>query len=477
MSYSGSTCSENQRAVIGKLMQRAERQPALLAMLDEAGYKGNFISDHRLAAILKEIRKNPGRADLIFLGNKFNEKYGATFLSGLLEGISAGDGQFLTWAKNAKIEFLQDQGNKLAVRYAADPQNPALWKLARPILEGLDELEHGKAEARPVLVKMEDVEPEGLQWLWWNRFPMGKLSLVVGDPATGKSFFALFMAARVSRGDAWPDIDQPAPELARSVIILSAEDDIADTIRPRLDAAGADLSKIFIMKGISRSGKKEIDPFDVKNIDTLTEALRSIKDQRLIILDPITEYQGDIDGNATLAVRRSLQPLRRFAAENKIAVIAISHLNKTTAMRAIYRTTGSTAYTAAARAVWAISKDKDDPERRILAPLKCNLSINPTSLAFRIVEGATEFERDPIDVSADDILSDEDAGDRTLAQDAQEWLRDLLADGPIEVAQILKSGRDNGFSEKTIRRARACMKIAKRKQGFGTDGKWFWGLK
>lgn len=443
---------------------------------NESGLSESFFTSKKDRLIYRAAKSMNGDFDLTLLSEKLNGKVDSVYLSHLFDGVPRASAKHLPdyiakiEAKRLGPKILQQLQDFQKTGHVDLEKSEALLKK----LEYLKKNSYGGET--PVFVSLADVEPRPIEWLWFNRFPLGKLSLIVGDPGLGKSFFSIYLAARVSQGECWPDIG--APTIPGSVIMLSAEDDLADTIRVRLDAAGADLSKIIALKGIKRHGKKEIDPFNVKNCEVLKKTADSFTDVRVIIIDPITSFMGDIEGNSNLAVRGSLAPLIEFAADRNIAVIAVSHLNKNTAVRAIYRTMGSLAFTAAARSVWAISKDKDDQteERRIFTPLKSNLSIKPTSLAFRIKEGALEFEPDPIDIQVDDLLSQNETEDRTLVKDAEEWLKDMLSDGPVEVAQILKSGKENGFSERTVRRARNRLNISKQKFGYGAAGRWTWSL-
>lgn len=244
---------------------------------------------------------------------------------------------------------------------------------------------------QPVLTTLGSVEPSPVEWLWFNRIPLGKLTLLVGDPGQGKSFLSIYMAAQVTQGNSWPDIGNP--NLKGSVIMITAEDGIADTVRIRADAAGADVQKIIILEGV-KTEKGEFDFFNLINyLPALEKAIQETKDVRLVTIDPITSYLGTIDSHKNSAVRATLLPLAQLAENYKVAVVAISHLNKNTALQAIYRTMGSLAFIAAARAVWAVSRDEADESksRRFLTPVKTNLSINPTSLAFSIVDTRVIF--------------------------------------------------------------------------------------
>lgn len=340
-------------------------------------------------------------------------------------------------------------------------------------------------EGSPVLIRLADVEPESVAWLWPGRFALGKLTLIAGDPGLGKSFLTLDMAARVSTGAGWPDHPHERAEPG-GVVLLSAEDGIADTIRPRLDAAGADVSRIVALEAVRATGadgKETIRGFDMtRDLPALEDAIRSVANCQLAIIDPITAYLGGVDSHKNAEIRGLLAPLGDLAARHRVAVVAVTHLNKSGTGPAIYRAMGSLAFAAAARAAWGVAKDKDDPRRRLLLPIKNNIAPDTGGLAYAIepvgVGGcpAVAWEPDPVNESADDALSNGrgEGEARTERDDAADWLTDLLADGPRLYRDIERESREAGHAIGTLRRAKAALGVVSRKPAFG--GPWEWSL-
>jgi len=328
----------------------------------------------------------------------------------------------------------------------------------------------------PILINLDSIEPISVEWLWHNRIPLGKLSLIVGDPGLGKSFLMISIASHVTTGKCWPDIGDPVPK--GSVIILTAEDGLADTVRIRADAAGADVKKIKILEGIiNKDGEEDFFNF-LEHLPDLEQAIKKTEDIRLVCIDPITAYLGNVDSNKNSEVRRILAPLASLAEKYKIAIIGISHLNKNTVLRAIYRTMGSLGFVAAARAVWAICMDKNDESwnRRFFMPLKTNLSINPISLAFSIVENKVVFEENPVYVNVEDTLSEERSEETSELNRAISWLKEALEDGPVASKDIYKMAKENGISKATLRRGQEKLKVKPNKEGSAKDKKWYWKL-
>lgn len=344
--------------------------------------------------------------------------------------------------------------------------------------------------SRPTAVvrRMSDVESQPLAWLWPGRIPLGKLTLLAGDPGLGKSFLTCDIAARISTGAGWPD--GAAGGEVGSVIMLNCEDDAADTIRPRLDAAGADLSRVFVLDGIDEAasdhGTAKRRAFSLeRDIPTLETMLQQHSDCRLIVIDPISGYCGRTDSHRNTEVRGLLAPLAELAARHRAAVVAVTHLSKGDGGKAAYRAIGSVAFVAAARAAWAVAKDPHDETRRLLLPIKMNLGRIPTGLAFQVEsnlhgEGVLRWDAEPVLMNADELLRQETerepAGNRTERDDAKDWLTDVLSAGAVAANEVKESAKSNGITAATLRRAREELGIVTKRDGFGPGSRMLWML-
>lgn len=332
-----------------------------------------------------------------------------------------------------------------------------------------------------------DYPSEEVRWLWPGRIPLGKLTLLAGDPGNGKSLLALDIAARVTRGADWPDAEliesraansrpslwELGSKLPGSVLILSAEDDLGDTIRPRLDAAGADLSRVFILPSVT----------DLRNdFAEIRAAIDRAPCCNLIIIDPIYAFVGPGDSNFHTVVRRVVQPLVKLAAARGIAVLGITHLRKNEGA-AIQRAMGSMGYVAAARAVWTVCKDGKMPGRNLFLPLKNNFAAETSGLGFTIESSDCDtprisWQQESIATSAADaqIRPEKiDAHEAAEIDMACEWLKQELADGPKEAFIIFGDGvMGGGFTQRTLRRALHRIGGQTAKTGY-IDG-WKWSL-
>lgn len=325
------------------------------------------------------------------------------------------------------------------------------------------------ARRRLQTVRLADVAPRSVAWLWAGRIPRGKLTLVIGDPGTGKSSLTLDLIARITTGRPWPD-GGPAPR--GNALILSAEDGIADTIRPRIDRMGGDPGRISVVDETARG-------FDLGNDLGDLEAEIVAQDVSVVSIDPLSAYLGKVDSFKDSEVRRLLAPLAAMAERTGVAIIGVFHLAKDTQRRAIYRALGSIAFAAAARAVFAVAIDPENDGRRLFMPVKLNLAKQPPTLAFRLDDGALMWEADAIEgLNVDVVLGEGAAGESGAQDDAAEFLRAFLAEREHPAGDVLRTARTQGISERTLRRAGKRLGVLRRHEGQpGTAGRWLWSLR
>lgn len=305
---------------------------------------------------------------------------------------------------------------------------------------------------------MSDVAECEVGWFWPGRFPLGKVSMLVGDPGLGKSFLTVDMAARITRGTAWPD---GQPNQLGSVIMLSAEDDVADTIKPRLLAAGGDPSKVRFVRAVKQGGGEK--GFDLQaDLDKLGDVLNTTSNPRLVVIDPISAYMGDVDSHNNAEVRFLLGRIADLAARHKCGFLLVSHMNKGGGKKSVYRTVGSLAFTAAARAVWLLVAAHGSENRRYLLKSKMNIACPNGGLAFSIVDGKLQWEEGAIAMDADQGLAmdSELTEDVTGSQDAVTILTQILAGkGWIPMKEVYAQAEEAGISSSSIRKVRQVMGV------------------
>lgn len=333
--------------------------------------------------------------------------------------------------------------------------------------------------------RLSEVKAEPIKWLWKNRIARGKITILAGDPGLGKSQLTACMAGVVTNGGAWPVDNEPCPK--GNVVFLSAEDDASDTIRPRLEAVGADLNKVFLINAVKNydpeheNSERSFDlKRDIKNLETF---LREIGGTVLLIIDPISAYLGGTDSHKNADIRALLAPLSDLAAKHKIAVIGVTHLNKSQSRQALQRVTGSLAFVAAARGAFVVAKDQNEPDRRLLLPIKNNIGDDRTGFGFSIesvtLSGGIStskivFEPDLVMESADDVLNfGNNLQDRGALGEAKEFLQHVCIIG-CTAQQVKEQAEEAGISYATLKRAKKELGI-KSKKG-GQNGSWMWRL-
>ena len=322
-------------------------------------------------------------------------------------------------------------------------------------------------------VRLSDVKAESVRWLWPGRILLGKLNILDGDPGLGKTCITLDIAARVSAYKPMPDGNRGNLDGPAGVLLLMTEDDLADTIRPRLDAAGADVTRIAAFNSRSFGRIPTI-----ADLLWLREQIAAVE-AKLVIIDPlVTHLPSRVDAHKDQDVRSALAPLAALAADTGTAILMVRHLNKGSGSNALYRGGGSIGILGIARSGMLVAKDPEDDERRILAMTKHNLAAHVSALAYRIVAHEdTDIPRiqweGPEDLQANELLDTESKSTGREFDRAVEFLTRLLASGPIPATEVQGRAKAEEISNSTLRRARGKLGLRVRKDGTC----WMWELK
>jgi len=337
------------------------------------------------------------------------------------------------------------------------------------------------------LICATDIEPEPIQWIWNDWLALGKFHLLAGAPGTGKTTLALSLAAIITVGGQWPDGSSCEPG---NILIWSGEDDFKDTLLPRLLAHGVDRRRIYFVTDVFEHNKpRAFDP--AKDMQKLYEKAVGISDVRLIIIDPIVNVvSGDSHKNGE--VRRDLQPLIELGDKLKSVILGISHFNKNTIGRdPLERVTGSIAFGALARVVLATAKitDPAGEQKRLLVRAKSNNGPDSGGYYYQIEQISLENYSsvlsskivwgNPVEGNARELLSDvneEPSTDRSTLSEAIHFLKVLLKEGPVTKKEVSEKGREAGFKDITLRRAKAFLRVEAIHEGYGKGSVWKWAL-
>jgi RecA-family ATPase len=328
------------------------------------------------------------------------------------------------------------------------------------------------------LVLVADVDREQVRWLWEGRIPLGKLVTLDGDPGVGKSTLTLTIAAKVSTGSPFPDGARPE---VGDVILLSAEDDIGDTIRPRLEAAGADLDRCWVLPDVRPEGEPPRPPELPADLFLLEDLIKS-KGAALVVIDPLMAFlAGQVDSHRDQDVRRVLASMAYMAARTSAALVVVRHMNKGTGS-ALYRGSGSIGIVGAARAGLLVAPDPDDEDRRVLAMTKSNLAKKSDALAYRLVNdelyGVARVAWDGTSkhTAADLVRQRVDEDEAPALAEAVRVLKEILADGPLAAGNVKRMAATAGVAERTLQRARHALGVTARRQGFGPGAYYVWAM-
>jgi putative DNA primase/helicase len=321
-------------------------------------------------------------------------------------------------------------------------------------------------------------ERRRIDWLWRPFIPFGFITTIAGDGEVGKSTAIYDLLARITTGDPMPQIEnEPKQVHARgSIVILCKEDDPGMIIRPRLEAAGADMRRVHMIV-VQRSRNR--DDFELlgrldNTIGDVEGIICDLGDVRALLIDPITDFAGDISLYKEDQVRRLLGPIGRMAAKYNFAVINILHLIKDTKKKPRQRILGSVGLVNISRSVLMIGKSQYT-KRRFLMMEKRNLWAEAKSVAFTIedFEGqpVVDWESEYESVDLEEVLAGTSTH-ITKQQEASRYLRKWLAEEAVASTEIMTLAEDVGISFATFKAAKREAGVKAKKR----DGVWWWEL-
>jgi hypothetical protein len=313
---------------------------------------------------------------------------------------------------------------------------------------------------------LADIAPQAVSFLWKPYLPLGKLTLLEGDPGQGKSWLAAAIAAAGSRGRGLPGLDVFPPF---RTLFLTAEDGLPDTLRPRLESLGADCGAVFACD--------QPLALDLESgLGTLTQALATFA-PRLVVVDPLVAFLGRAtDIYRANEVRSVLAPLVKLVEQHGCALLAVRHLNKAKLGRTLYAGQGSIDFTAAARSVLLAGSAAEDADAHALIHIKSNLAPHGPALAYHLLPAF--LWQGPSRLTANDLLAAAAPADEASAEDdARTFLRSTLAGpDPLPARLVLNAARDAGISQRTLKRAKRKEGVRTTRRGFGAGSTWLWSL-
>ena len=309
------------------------------------------------------------------------------------------------------------------------------------------------------LIRMDDVQETETQWLWYPYIPFGKITIMQGDPGEGKTTLVLHLAAALTQGKRLGSDTERAPI---TVIYQTAEDGLADTVKPRLIAANADCSRVLVID--------ETEQCVSMTDDRLEKAIERTN-AKLVILDPLQAYLGaGVDMHRANEVRPIMAHLGMIAEKFGCAVVLIGHMNKATGQKASYRGLGSIDFAAAARSVLIVARDRENPQIRVMIHVKSSLAPEGKPVAFELDSQNGFRYLGEYDIDPNELLSG--TGGKKKSKLAEELLLAELESGAKAQKEILAKAEECGISKRTMAAAKKALGVQSEKC---TDG-WYWSL-
>ena len=315
------------------------------------------------------------------------------------------------------------------------------------------------------LIHMEDVVSKEVEWLWYPYIPYGKITIIEGDPGEGKTTLVLKLAAALSRGLPLPCDDDKEYEPIH-IIYQTAEDGIEDTIKPRLEKAGADCSMIRVIDETD----KELSMTD----DRLEQAIIETK-ARLIILDPIQAYIGaTVDMHRANETRPVLKHLGIIAEKHNCAIILIGHMNKASGSKSTYRGLGSIDIQATARSVLLVARLRDKPNIRIMAHDKSSLAPAGDAIGFEMTEDNGMVCIGPYDITIDELLSGNEGRGKKKLDIAENFIKEYFGSNKVIPSnEIMMEAAKRSIKRNTLLSAKKKLGITSDKEK-AEDGTIYW---
>lgn len=320
-------------------------------------------------------------------------------------------------------------------------------------------MEEQKIELK--LIKMSEVQSQEIEWLWYPFIPYGKLTIIQGDPGDGKTTLVLNIAAKLSKGEELEEnmaVTEPI-----NIIYQTAEDGLADTVKPRLEIAGADCERIMVIDESDKS---------LSMVDERLEEAIVKTGARLLILDPIQAYLGGgMDMNRANEARDMTKKLGALAEKTKCAIILIGHMNKAAGNKAAYRGMGSIDFFAVARSVLLVGRVEGEANIRAVVQIKNNLAAFGHAKAFELSESGFQWLGN-YDITVDEVLGGI-APKANKFEQAKQLLRELAeTQNAIQSNEVFELANEHGISKRTMENAKKELGIRAKK----INNTWYWEL-
>jgi hypothetical protein len=373
--------------------------------------------------------------------------------------------------ENISVEYIKE------LKQANTTQQPLDEKRSKELLQQLTAAINGGSKID--LVPISEIETLKVEWLWYPYIPLGKITIMEGNPAAGKTFVTAAISAHITNGDPFFTEGHTNKKEAGCVVFTSGEDGYGDTIKPRFEqVAKGDATRFFVWRGVE--GKEGgISLSDLSSIENVMQKSKC----KLMIFDPIQAFIGSkVDINRVNEIRPIMAGLARLAEKHGVAIVLIGHLNKTQKANTAYRGIGSIDLRAAARSVLLVGCDPNDKEQRVIIQTKNSLAPEGKPIGYTLVDhdggisfgGTTEFQWTGYStLTAEEILAPPEEPSRI--DEAEEFLREQLSSGGKDSSVIKQAAKALDISYATLKRAKTRLKV-KATLVNEKSNRWNWSL-
>lgn len=469
-----------EQALLGSMLLDAGVADSVIARITEDAF---YSEPHRMVfKAIQAVRVQGGAVDIVTIMEALRQAGtlelvgGATYISVLgnsVPNVEHWEDHLKIVQEKATFRALKAEALRLQELADAGDIHKALEAIERAQAEAAAMIEGGRDRAR--VVNLAGVEAQETRWLWRPYIPLDCITILEGDPKTGKTWAALAITAAITRGYPLPGEDgKPVARMPGNVLYLTAEDSLSMTLRPRLEKGNADLSRVNVLEGKISADGKTVVPVTMQDLDILAQTLERYRPV-LVVIDPMAAFLGpNVNANRFEQVRPVLAGVTRLAEVYGCAVLLIRHLSKGPKDRAIYKGQGSIDFTAAARSVLMVGKDPNIPGQRVMVHNLCNVAKEGPAQSFVITdEGALEWAG-VTDITGDELVAPVmvDVEERGSRAEAKEFLLKALANGRQPATDMEEARKAHDIADRTLKRARQDLNIQVYR-----DGKaWYWEL-
>jgi len=473
-----------EQALLGSMLLDAGVADSVIARITEDAF---YSEPHRMVfKAIQAVRAQGGAVDIVTIMEALRQAGtlelvgGASYISVLgnsVPNVEHWEDHLKIVQEKATFRALKAEALRLQELADAGDIHKALEAIERAQAEAAAMIEGREAlRYKPELVCLADIEPEEVHWLWKPYLPSRKMTILGGPQGVGKSFLSLAIATAVSSGKPLPAQDGSmfTPPQG-NVVILADEDDWGDTIRPRLDAMGANPSNVYLCKSKLDIRTRKREPISLVDVPELRGIINETQ-PRLVIVDTVHAFiGGNVDPYKMSSVRPVLANIGELARECDAAFLLIMHLSKGAKDRTLDKLHGSVAFAAVVRSVLMVGRDPKLPGVSAMAHEKINIAAAGRTVRFSLANGVFEWAG-LSDATATEIFEPDSvrAEKRTKLEEAVEWLQEQLNDGPVLSKELESEAKAADILPGTLRRAGEALGVVKQKQG-GRGG-WTWSL-